>query len=96
MKIHFSVFPFLGIVVKLIKQDNFVVNEHVTHLWFDAPKFDNYVKKINISFEWRDQGHGHRRGKIWVQLITGKEMIPETSKELSGLSLHSCKNVNIN
>ena len=83
-------------VVKFIKQDNFSVNEPGTEFWFYAPKFDGYVKKMSISFEWKDQGWGIRRGKIWVQLIKGEEMILETSKDLSGLSPYSWENVNIN
>ena len=96
MKIYCSVFPFLGIVVKFIKQDNFSVNRPGTEFWFYAPKFGGYVKKMSISFERKDQGWGIRRGKIWVQLIKGEEMILETSKDLSGLSPHSWENVNIN
>ena len=100
MKISCSVFTFFGLVVKLITQGNFDVavqrGQESTQKWFDAPKFDGYVKKMSISFKWKDQGSGYRKGKIWLQIIRGMEKILETSKSLFGTAPHSYENVNQN
>ena len=92
--IRCSMFPFLGLVVKLIKQDNFDAGQRSSKYWFDAPKFDAYVKKMTISFKWKDQGYGNRLGRIWLQIIRGKKMIFQTSKDLCGLAPHKWGNVN--
>ena len=99
MKISCSVFPFSGLVVKLVTQGNFDIalrkGQESTQKWFDAPKFDAYVKKMIISFKWKDQGSGNRKGKIWLQIIRGVEKILETSKGIFGTAPHSYENVNL-
>ena len=96
-KIVVQCFLFFGLEVKLITQGNFDVavqrGQESTQKWFDAPKFDGYVKKMSISFKWKDQGSGYRKGKIWLQIIRGMEKILETSKSLFGTApqLWKCK-----
>ena len=51
---------------------------------------------MSISFKWKDQGSGYRKGKIWLQIIRGMEKILETSKSLFGTAPHSYENVNQN
>ena len=37
---------------------------------------------MTISMKWQDQGYGNRKGKIWLQIIRGKELVFESSQTL--------------
>ena len=55
MKTNCSVFSFSALVVKTITKGNFDVvvlnGQQSTQTWFDAPKFDSYVKKMIVYYE---------------------------------------------
>ena len=57
--------------------------------WFDGPKIEGYIKSIDISFEWRDQGYGYRKGYIWLKIIRAGETVFESSNYLLGTAPHS-------
>ena len=57
--------------------------------WFDGPKIDGYIKSIDISFAWRDQGYGFRKGNIWLQIIRAGKTVLESSKDLCGKAPHN-------
>lgn len=43
---------------------------------------------MTISMKWQDQVYGNRKGKIWLQIIRGKELVFESSQTLCGLAGH--------
>ena len=43
--------------------------------YFDGPKMFSRVKKITMSFDWRDQGYGNRKGMIWYEVTRNGEII---------------------
>lgn len=36
--------------------------------YFECPVLDHNVEKIDVSFKWKDQGYGNRKGQVWLQL----------------------------
>ena len=63
--------------------------------WFDGPRVERFVKNMTISMKWQDQGYGNRKGKIWLQIIRGEEMVFESSQALCGLAEHEWETINI-
>lgn len=57
-------------------------------VWFDGPEIEGFVKQIEISFKWRDQGWENRKGKIWLQVIRAGKTVLETSNQLCGIAPH--------
>ena len=64
-------------------------------VWFDGPEIEGMIKKIDISFKWRDQGYGNRKGKIWLQVIRAGKTVLETSNDLCGTAPHMWSHVRI-
>ena len=84
--------------MKVIEEDDFDISASFVDYpqkGFDVSRFDNYVKKMSISFKWKDQGHSWRKGRIWLQIIRGVEMILETTKTFLGIAPHDWEKVNI-
>ena len=50
---------------------------------------------MTISFVWKDQGVGNRKGRIWLQIFRGTEMLYETSNNLWGVAQHHWQNVKV-
>ena len=63
--------------------------------WFDGPKIDKKIRSIVISFKWKDQGWGNRKGNVWLKIIREGEVILETSSSLCGLAEHKWGEVNV-
>ena len=63
--------------------------------WFDGPSVERFVKDMTISMKWQDQGYGNRKGKIWLQIFRGKELVFESSQTLCGLAGHEWETINI-
>lgn len=57
---------------------------YLPEVWFDWPKVEGFVRKIEISFKWRDQGFGNRKGNIWLQVVRAGKAVLETSRHLCG------------
>ena len=53
--------------------------------WFDGPKLNKSAEHIIISMKWRVQGWGGRKGKVWLRIIRGSELVLETDPCLCGL-----------
>ena len=82
--------------MRVIKQDDFdiVANQvDCAQKWFDVQKFDGYIIKTTVSFKWKDQGYKNRKGKIWLKIIRGVEVILETRQEFFGTAPHNWGNV---
>ena len=99
IKISCSVLPFFGLVVKLIERADFSIilrpGQPYIQKLFDAPKFSYYIEKMTISFEWKDQGWGNRKGKIWLQIFRGSKMVHETTAYLCGVAPHKWGDVKV-
>ena len=63
--------------------------------WFDGPKLNKLAEYIIISMRWKDQGWGNRKGKIWLRIIRGSELVLETDPWLCGLANHDWEEVTI-
>ena len=63
--------------------------------WFDGPSVERFVKDMTISMKWQDQGYGNRKGKIWLQIVRGEEMVFESRQTLFGLAGHEWETINI-
>ena len=63
--------------------------------WFDGPKIDKKIRSITISFEWKDQGWGNRKGNVWLKIIREEEVILETNSSLCGLAEHKWSDVTV-
>ena len=84
--------------MKVIEEDHFDISASFVDYpqkRFDVSRFDNYVKKMSISFKWKDQGHSRRKGRIWLQIIRRVEMILEITKTFLGIAPHDWEKVNI-
>ena len=45
-------------------------------IYFDGPLMNQRMKSLSVQWEWRDQGHGNRKGMLWVQLVRGTRFWP--------------------
>ena len=82
----------------IIEQDDFDIfakNNDRPQKWFDVSKFDYFIINMTVSFKWKDQGKKNRKGKIWLQIIRGVEMILQTRQDFFGAAPHSWGKVNI-
>ena len=63
--------------------------------WFDGPLIKKYIRDIRISFIWKDQGFGNRKGQIWLKLVRNGSMVKETKPTLCGVADHFWDDVDI-
>lgn len=63
--------------------------------WFDGPLIKKYIRDIRISFIWKDQGFGNRKGQIWLKLVRNGNMVKETKPTLCGVADHFWHDVDI-
>ena len=61
--------------------------------WLDGPEIDGYIKNVEVSFIWEDQGWGNRKGRIWMKIIRKEETVYETAVDFFGLAPHKKKEV---
>ena len=41
-----------------------------------------------MSFRWKDQGYGNRKGMLWVQLMRGDEVVADSREDFPTLAPH--------
>ena len=43
--------------------------------YFLSPVMNQRVRSVIMSFRWRDQGYGNRKGMLWIELLRDSEVI---------------------
>ena len=56
--------------------------------YMDIPILTKGLISVKMSFQWEDQGHGNRKGQIWLQLIGDSEVIADSREEYPTLAPH--------
>ena len=41
-----------------------------------------------MSFRWKDQGYGNRKGMLWIELLRGSEIIASSYDDFQALAPH--------
>jgi len=57
--------------------------------YFDGPEMNQGAKSIKMSFQWRDQGFGNRKGQMWIQLIREGQVLADTREDYYELAPHT-------
>ena len=57
-------------------------------MYFEGPVMAQKMESISLQWEWRDQGHGNRKGMLWVQLVRGGEVLADSREDYPTLAPH--------
>ena len=57
-------------------------------LYFEGPVMDQRMRSVSLEWAWRDQGHGNRKGMLWVQLVRGEEVMADSLEDYPNLAPH--------
>merc|ERR1719167_724719 len=56
--------------------------------WFDISPMYQGIKSMDISFSWKDQGWGNRKGEVWVQLLRKRQVLADSREKFYKLAPH--------
>ena len=56
--------------------------------YFLSPVMNQRVRSIKMSFRWKDQGYGNRKGMLWIELLRGSEIIASSYDDFQALAPH--------
>ena len=57
-------------------------------IYFYSPVMNQRVRSVTMSFRWKDQGWGNRKGMLWIELMRGREMIATSKDDFHFLAPH--------
>ena len=56
--------------------------------YFLSDVMNQRVRSLTMSFRWRDQGYGNRKGMLWIELMRDGEMIATSKDDFHFLAPH--------
>ena len=56
--------------------------------YFLSPVMNQKVRSITMSFRWKDQGFGNRKGMLWIELMRESEIIATSKDDFHFLAPH--------
>ena len=56
--------------------------------YFLSPVMNQRVRSVTMSFQWKDQGYGNRKGMLWIELLRGSEVIATSKDDFDILAPH--------
>ena len=56
--------------------------------YMDVAILTRGIKSVKMSFLWKDQGHGNRKGQVWLQLVREGEVIADSREQFPALAPH--------
>ena len=56
--------------------------------YFLSPVMNQRVRSLTMSFRWKDQGWGNRKGMLWIELMRDGEMIATSKDDFHFLAPH--------
>ena len=56
--------------------------------YFLSDVMNQRVRSLTMSFRWRDQGYGNRKGMLWIELMRDGKMIATSKDDFNFLAPH--------
>ena len=60
--------------------------------YFYSPVMLQRVKSITMTFRWKDQGFGNRKGMVWIELLRASEVIATSHEDYHFIAPHEYEN----
>ena len=57
-------------------------------LYFTSPVIHQRVGSITLTFRWKDQGFGNRKGMLWIELVRQGQLIATSKDDFPTLAPH--------